>query len=89
MRPIRPLPFGLRPKPASAALAGLAMEQPLPAPSALHPSGLGRNAIRRLNENRPYSCTDSTGTTTAKKASTSAMSRVRRIGGSERQIDLP
>ena len=53
MRPILPLPFGLAPNPASAALSRLAMEPPLPARSALHPSGLGANAIRRLIENGP------------------------------------
>lgn len=30
------------------------MEPPLPAPSALQPCGLGRDTIRRMNENRPW-----------------------------------
>ena len=39
-------PEGLQPGRASAALRGLAREQPLPAPRALHPSRPGCNASR-------------------------------------------
>jgi hypothetical protein len=53
MRPIHPLPFGLIRNPASAALSSLAREQPLPALSALHPSGLRINAFRRHSVSTP------------------------------------
>ena len=53
MRPMPSLPFGLRRNPASAALSGLAKGSPLASPSALQPSGLRLNAIRRLTANTP------------------------------------
>ncbi len=53
MHLIFPLSFGLASDPASAALSGLARERPLPAPSALHPSGSEANALRRHSVNRP------------------------------------
>jgi len=47
-------PFSASPRETSLrSFSSLAREQPLPALSALHPSGLRTNAFRRHSVNRP------------------------------------
>ncbi|MBI5937294.1 MAG: hypothetical protein HY850_05545 [Betaproteobacteria bacterium] len=48
MRQNRYRPGGLPPETASAALRRLAMERPLPAHRAFHPSVSGGNALREI-----------------------------------------